>query len=82
MSHTTQHHMVNISPRSINPTDALRVFLDLDTNLDGKLSVEELMGGLADCGSTEVDIEQVFLGLDIHKDGTISNEVWTDTWTH
>ena len=58
--------------------EPLRIFQEIDANQVGRLTREELMGGLADHGMTDAEIEQLFLRLDTDGDGTISQEEWVE----
>ena len=58
--------------------EALAIFQEIDANQDGRLSLEELMGGSADHGMTDAEIEQLFMRLDTDGDGTISQEEWVE----
>ena len=77
MSNTqTQNHRMNFCSSRINTSEALRIY----TNLDGKIPIENIMGGLADHGYTESEIEQVLFCMDIDGDGTISRQDWVQHW--
>ena len=68
----------SFSTEAPHAQEALAIFQEIDANQDGRLSLEELMGGSADHGMTDAEIEQLFMRLDTDGDGTISQEEWVE----
>ena len=52
----------------------LKLFLELDTNHDSTLSLEELVAGAANIGLTKEDVEGVFYQIDADHNGKVDQE--------